>query len=236
MNNLGGDLEVDRKTVERWLQILENMYVCFRIPPYGAPRIRAVKKERKLYLWDWSAVEDPGPRFENLVASALLKYCHWIEDTQGIPMDLRYLRDTDKREVDFVVVRKRAPVFAVECKTSDRDLDPALMYFAERVPIPRFFQVHLGEDKLTKAKPRGCPVSRSVTIATSSTLRPSLSNRLSSVLSVVLNARFPTYNCVAIFEGPFVFAPLPFANRKVKTPVRPARTAAPKPGARPAKP
>lgn len=143
--NLAGDLEVDHKTVERWLQILENMYVCFRVPPFGAPRVRAVKKERKLYLWDWSTVDDPGPRFENLVAAQLLKYCHFIEDTEGLQMELRYLRDTDKREVDFVVVRKRKPLFAVECKLSDRSADPALSYFAERTGIPRFYQVHLGQ-------------------------------------------------------------------------------------------
>jgi uncharacterized protein len=142
--NLAGDLEVDHKTVERWLQILENMYVCFRVAPFGTPRIRAVKKERKLYLWDWSAVSDPGPRFENLVAAQLLKYCHLLEDTQGLPMELRYMRDTDKREVDFVVVQGRKPLFAVECKTAERNVDPALSYFAERTGISRFFQTHLG--------------------------------------------------------------------------------------------
>lgn len=68
--NLSQDLEVDHKTADRWLQTLENLYVCFRVPPFGAPRIRAVKKERKLYLWDWSAVEPLGPRFENLVLFA----------------------------------------------------------------------------------------------------------------------------------------------------------------------
>ncbi len=142
---LSGDLEVDHKTVERWVQILENLYLCFRVPPFGGPRIRAVKKERKLYLWDWSMVEEPGPRFENLVASQLLKYCHSVEDTEGWPLELRYLRDTDRREVDFVVLRKRKPIFAVECKTGERTAAPALSYFAERTGIPRFFQVHLGD-------------------------------------------------------------------------------------------
>ena len=106
--NLSHDLEVDHKTVDRWLTILENMYVCFRLPPFGSPRIRAVKKEKKIYLWDWSAVADPGSRFENLVACQLLKYCHWVEDTEGFRMELRYLRDTDRREIDFVVLREWA--------------------------------------------------------------------------------------------------------------------------------
>jgi hypothetical protein len=143
--NLRQDLEVDHKTAERWLVILENMYVCFRLPPFSAPRIRAVKKEKKLYLWDWSAVADPAARFENLVACQLLKYCHWLEDTEGFRMELRYLRDTDRREVDFVVLRGGRPQFAVECKTGERAVSPAVRYAAERTPIPRFYQVHRGD-------------------------------------------------------------------------------------------
>ncbi len=139
------DLEVDHKTVERWLTILENLYLCFRISPFGSPKVRAVKKERKLYLWDWSMTPEGGPRFENLVASQLLKYCHWIEDTEGHAMELRFLRDTDKREIDFVVLQNRKPLFAVECKSGERGVSPAIRYFAERTSIPRFFQVHLGD-------------------------------------------------------------------------------------------
>jgi predicted AAA+ superfamily ATPase len=150
--NLRQDLQVDHKTVERWLGILENLYLCFRIPPYGVPRIRAVKKERKLYLWDWSSVPDPGARFENLVASQLLKYCHLVEDTEGLRMELRFLRDTDKREVDFVVLRESRPLFAVECKTGERAIGPSVRYFAERTPIPRFFQVHRGERHFESGK------------------------------------------------------------------------------------
>lgn len=145
IKSLREDLQVDHKTVERWLQALEHMYVCFRVPPYGPPKVRAVKKERKLYLWDWSGLAESGPRFENLVASQLLKYCHWVEDTEGHDMELRFLRDTDKREVDFVVLRDRKPVFAVECKTGEKAISNAIRYFAARTAIPQFYQVHLGE-------------------------------------------------------------------------------------------
>ncbi|MGH9161935.1 MAG: ATP-binding protein, partial [Vicinamibacteraceae bacterium] len=156
--NLRQDLEVDHKTVERWLQILENLYVCFRVAPYGVPRIRAVKKERKAYLWDWSSVPGSGARFENLVASQLLKYCHFIEDTEGRVMELRYLRDVDKREVDFVVLQNRRPLFAVECKTGDRAIGPAVRYFAERTPIPRFYQVHRADRHFSSGKVTVIPV------------------------------------------------------------------------------
>ena len=65
-----------------------------------------------------------------MVSCQLLKYCHWVEDTQGHAMELRYLRDTDKREVDFVVLKDRKPAFAVECKSGDKAIGAAPRYFA----------------------------------------------------------------------------------------------------------
>ena len=96
--------------------------------------MKAVRKEQKLYLWDWSTIPEEGPRFENLVASQLLKYCH--------QMELRYLRDVEKREVDFVVLKERKPLFAVECKKGDRSISDSLRYFSERTSIPVYYQVH----------------------------------------------------------------------------------------------
>lgn len=139
------ELEVDFKTAERWLTILENLYVCFRIPPFGARRVRALKKQQKLYLWDWSVIPGAGARFENLVASQLLKYCHREEDVEGRRMELRFLRDTAGREVDFVVIRDGKPAFAVECKAGATSISASARYFAERTTIPAFYQVHLGE-------------------------------------------------------------------------------------------
>lgn len=155
--NLKNILQVAHETVERWLKIFERMYYCFRIPPFGAPRIRAVKKEQKLYLWDWSLVSSDGARFENLVACQLLKYCHFIEDTQGYGMELRYLRDTDKREVDFVVLKEKKPLFAVECKLGDKQLDPSITYFNQRTEIPSFFQVHLQDKDIVRGNIRILP-------------------------------------------------------------------------------
>lgn len=96
-------------------------------------------------FWDWSIVAKPGPRFENLVACQLLKYCHFREDTEGMKMELRYLRDTDRREVDFVVLADNNPLFAVECKTGEKSVSPSSVYFKQRTKIPNFYQVHLGE-------------------------------------------------------------------------------------------
>lgn len=150
--NLAQDLEVDFKTVEKWLSILENVYYCFRISPFGQPRIRAVKKEQKLYFWDWSELEDKGVKWENFVASHLLKYCHYIQDTKGDKMELRFLRDVDGREIDFVVLKNKKPMLAVECKSGQKNASPHLKYFAERTSIPIFYQVHTGEKHFSVAK------------------------------------------------------------------------------------
>ena len=160
LKSLREDLEVDHKTVDRWISILERLYVCYRIPPFGSPRIRALKKQQKLYLWDWSVVPESGPRFENLVASQLLKYCHWREDVEGDRMELRYLRDTDGREVDFVVLRNRAPEFAVECKTGEKNVSAAARYFAERTRIPVFYQVHRGSRHVQSGRVTVVPFAR----------------------------------------------------------------------------
>ncbi len=160
VKSLREDLQIDHKTAERWITILERLYVCFRIPPFGSRRIRALKKQQKLYLWDWSMVPELGPRFENLVAAQLLKYCHWQEDVEGHRMELRFLRDTDGREVDFVVLKNRAPLFAVECKTGSKAISPAVRYFADRTSIPAFYQVHQRDAYLQTGKITIIPFAR----------------------------------------------------------------------------
>ena len=144
VNRLRKLLQASHESVERWISAFERLYLCYRLAPFGSTRIRAVRKERKLYFWDWSRVDDPGARFENLVAGHLLKYCHLVEDTEGNAMELRFVRDTDGREIDFVVLRDGRPEFAVECKSGDRNAAPACRYFRERTDIPRFYQAHLG--------------------------------------------------------------------------------------------
>ena len=164
INSLREDLVASHEAVDRWVRILENLYYCFRIRPFAANKIKSLKKDKKLYLWDWSLCPDPGARFENLVASNLLKYCHFQEDTLGDSMELCFLRDNLKREVDFVVLRDNIPIFAVECKTGAKSLSKHLAYFAERTDIPCFYQVHTGQDdyEIADLRVRVLPFTRFV--------------------------------------------------------------------------
>jgi predicted AAA+ superfamily ATPase len=143
--SLANEIEVDIKTIQKWITIFDNLYLTFRISPYVPKKLRVVKRSHRLYLWDWGGLEDPGAQFENLVASQLLKYCHFLEDTQGDEMELKYLRDVDGREIDFVVLKNKKPLFAVECKAGERAASSHLFYFQQRTSIPQFYQVHQGD-------------------------------------------------------------------------------------------
>ena len=142
-NALREDLQINHQTVTRWLDIFERLYAIFRLPPFGAPRLRAVKQEQKHYHYDWSVVPDDGARFENLVASHLLKWVHWQLDTEGRELELRYFRDVDGREVDFVVVERRRPILMVEAKLTAGPASSALRYLKQRFPACDAYQVHL---------------------------------------------------------------------------------------------
>lgn len=134
VNALREDLRVSHKAVSNWIAILERLYAVFRLSPIGSPKIRAVRKAQKHYHMDWSLVDGNGPRFENLVACHLLKWVHLMQDTQGRDMSLTYFRDSDGREVDFIVTEKTEPIMAVECKWSQTSADRNLRYWKARFP------------------------------------------------------------------------------------------------------
>jgi predicted AAA+ superfamily ATPase len=141
INALREDLEVSHRTVAAWIAILERLYALFRLPPFGAPRLRAVKQAQKHYHFDWTLVPGEPQRFENLVAAHLLKWVHFQQDTEGAELELRYFRDRDGREVDFVVTERREPRLLVECKWADGPVDKGLRYLKERFRSADAWQV-----------------------------------------------------------------------------------------------
>ena len=141
INSIREDLEVSHRAVSNWLNILEIFYYHFRIYPFTRKIIRSIKKEPKLYLWDWSEVENPSTRFENLIAVHLLKLCHYLYDYEGYKAELYFLRNVDKKEVDFLVTIDKKPWFVVETKLSDKGTSKSLFYYKERLKIPFVYQV-----------------------------------------------------------------------------------------------
>lgn len=155
INSLREDLEVAFETVRHWIQIFENLYAVFRLSPFGPSKIKAVKKEQKLYFWDWGKVEKKSARLENLVALHLLRFVHWREDVEGEKWELRYFRDVVGHEIDFVLLRKNKPWCCIEVKEQEQSLDKNLKYFLERVHCPYAFQIHLEGNKDWETEPIG---------------------------------------------------------------------------------
>ena len=141
LNAVRKDLGVSHDAVRRWVLALERLYAIVRLSPFGAPRIRAVRKAQKHYLYDWTQVPGMPQRFENLVAMALLKWVHREQDAEGRDLDLRYFRDIDGREVDFVVTDRARPVMLVEAKWSDTSADRGLRYLKARFPDADAWQI-----------------------------------------------------------------------------------------------
>jgi hypothetical protein len=142
LSNLASDLQISPKTAQAWLEILEKMYLVFAIRPYTKSLPRAVLKPPKVYFFDTGDVlADEGSRFENLVAAALLKRVHFLEDREGYRYELRYLRDKEGREIDFVVLRDNHLEELIEVKFSDENVSRSLLYYANRLNPPKATQI-----------------------------------------------------------------------------------------------
>jgi uncharacterized protein len=131
MSNLARDLERDSKTIKRWLTLLENLYVVFKVTPYHKNIARSLLKEPKFYFYDIAQVPDRAARLENLVACALKKDLDRIEDTEGIRTSLHYLRTKEKREIDFAVNLDGRVSSIIEVKTSDDKPGSAFGHFSK---------------------------------------------------------------------------------------------------------
>ena len=141
LNSIRKDLQVSHRAITNWLGILESFYYCFRIFPFASKRFRSLKKEAKLYLWDWSEIPDEGARFENFIGSHLMKLAHFLYDFEGYKSDLFYLRSAEKKEVDFLFTIDGKPWFAVEVKVNETNVAPTLLYYKHKLDIPYCYQV-----------------------------------------------------------------------------------------------
>ncbi len=148
LSNLAGDIQVAPQTAKAWLEALERMYVLFRVLPYSHNIARALVKPPKVYFFDnGDVVGGEGPRFENLIATTLLKRLHYLEDYGGHRCELRYIRDKEGREVDFAIFKDDVLEELLEVKFGDEELSPALRYYNERLRPVRATQLVATLDK-----------------------------------------------------------------------------------------
>ena len=139
LNSLREDLACSHEMVRSMVRALEKLYVTLLVPPYSKRVPNALRKEKKLYFMDWTLVPDPGARFENFMAVQLKAFCHLMNDGGWHNLDLFYVRDKQKREVDFLITSDHVPFFLVEAKLKPETDIKNLDYFAGKFDsIPRF--------------------------------------------------------------------------------------------------
>lgn len=140
--SLARDLERDPKTIKRWLQLLENMFIIFPVRPYHRNVARSILKEPKYYFFDTARViDDPGARLENAVACSLLKWLHFREDTLGLTCQLGYVRSRDGREIDFSIEQDGQVTHLIEVKYADDTLSRSFSLLRESFKESRKIQL-----------------------------------------------------------------------------------------------
>lgn len=134
-NALREDLQVALDSVRLWMGYLQRLFYIYYVRPYSKKIARALRREPKIYLWDWSEITDEGTRFENMLASHLLKWCHFTQDWGFEPLKLHFIRDKEKREVDFLITQNDKPWLLIEAKYARPDPTPDLHYFSKHLGI-----------------------------------------------------------------------------------------------------
>jgi uncharacterized protein len=136
-NSIAEDVQASPNTVKRYIEIMEALYIVFRITPYSNNIARSLLKEPKIYFFDTGMViGNEGAHFENMVAVSLLKHVRGISDYLGRQSELRYIRTKDGDEVDFCIIEKNRPTQIVEAKAGGKDIGTSLEKFHAKYGLP----------------------------------------------------------------------------------------------------
>jgi uncharacterized protein len=128
--SLAEDVAISPITVKKYIQILEALFIVFRVTPYSKNIARSLLKEPKIYFFDTGLVQgDEGVKLENLIAVGLLKHVYGVVDYKALNYDLHYLRTKDKQEVDFALVCDDRVQKIIEVKLADNQISKPLLNF-----------------------------------------------------------------------------------------------------------
>jgi len=134
--SLASDLKVSYNSIRGWLSAFERFFLIFTISPWTESVARAIQKERKIYLWDAPRIEEPAPRFENMVAIELWRAATNWNDLGYGNFSLHFIRNKEHQEVDFLIANRGKPVALIEAKMSDATPSSTLKKFQNALRIP----------------------------------------------------------------------------------------------------
>jgi len=134
--SLSNDLKVSYNTVRSWLSTFEQFFLIFSISPWTRKIVRAIQKERKIYLWDSPRIIDAAARFENKVALELFRAVTVWNDMGWGRFSLHFIKNRDQQETDFLIADETHPVLLIEAKFSETQPSTALLKFQSALNIP----------------------------------------------------------------------------------------------------
>ena len=114
-NELSRIIGIDKETIAKYIRLLEDGYIIFRLPAYSNNLRTEIKRNQKIYFYDtgvrnsiisdfssFSTRQDKGALWENFLISERLKQNKYKETyTQ-----MYFWRTTQQQEVDLVEVNK----------------------------------------------------------------------------------------------------------------------------------
>ncbi len=121
INSLREDLEVNFLTARNYIDHLCKTCVLFKLPPYSLKGRNLIKKEQKVYFYDWTLAGTEGTKFENYVAMELKARVDLWNDSQNDTYAMRFVRSRDGFETDFLITKNNAPWLLCEAKLSGQD-------------------------------------------------------------------------------------------------------------------
>lgn len=135
--SIARDVNCAPNTIKKYIDVLEALFIIFRIAPFHKNIARSLLKEPKVYFYDTGMVMgDEGVRFENMLAVSLLKHLNAVEDYEGRRANLHYMRTKEGKEVDFALVVEGEPVQLIEVKLAETTVSPSLKYFHQKYGLP----------------------------------------------------------------------------------------------------
>jgi len=161
ISNIARECSVERKVVEGYIKILEDILLAFRIPVFAKKAQRALISHPKFYFFDAGVFrtlrpkgpldrpeEIEGAALEGLVAQHLRA---WIA-YQGKKYELFFWRSRSGVEVDFILYGEQG-IFAIEVKNTQRirpeDLR-SLSAFRQDYPLGKAIFLYRGNEKLLR--------------------------------------------------------------------------------------
>lgn len=135
--SIAEDVAIAPNTVKKYIQILEALYIVFRVTPFSNNIARSLLKEPKIYFFDTGLVKgNEGIKFENFVATCLLKHVFAKIDYQAENYALKYLHTKERQEVDFALIRDNLVEKIIEVKYTNHSISSNLRYFHEKYKLP----------------------------------------------------------------------------------------------------